>query len=747
MTRSYDNITGLPPSGMAVFEVRMLYIWGSTINVMDLRLSLIQFLSFVTVRSRENSYLIIMKGDRKRKKAWFQKGRDAYNKGQPRCASSYTSQETSVESSQYVRLTKDVFESVAEPSHDGKMVFARDADGKMLDLKLLRPRPAPPTHLETLCEAATTESTSSTYKVMLPHKVEKLWQISTQEHLENYPDCRGHLKFDESGERKVGLCWQERLKCSDCDYVSSREKLYEELDSGKRGRKAAVPNVAVQVGLTHTGIGNTGLRSLLNAAHIAAPALSTLQSTSNDVSDKLIATNKEDMKRRRQNIKEINKIKGLPADAGIRVEGDARYNNPLYTAAGNTPFQPATQVTYTICENVTPKKQILSVATHNKLCQTGARHAGKSGTDRHCPNPHPGYCSATIAQEQSIGDEYQWATECVKDLLNDGITVKYYTSDCDSRASAAAADLYLQEGVSTESPPIHLKDPQHLARGQRRKVITTKFSARMFPGRTAVDRSKMKTRFADDLSDRCSAEHKAIHAHFEGDIVKVKRAISYTGDAIIECYKGHHQLCKKHSFVCDGSLTGKWNATFLPENCDITPTRKDESLLRECIDYRIGQKTVTDTMFLTNTQKSEGVNRAFSLRNPKNTTYSRNFSGRIHSAVHQMNNGPGQSLSLQLQAVGAPITPGSRIARQLKQKQKRHAYIKNYLRSKYARLRRCKLRIYKYKLYDMQSKKKSSVVHYKKGLIDNTKDNSIKTVKPATRGQAITDHSYCKSHR
>ena len=34
-----------------------------------------------------------------------------------------------------------------------------------------------------------------------------------------------------------------------------------------------------------------------------------------------------------------------------------------------------------------------------------------------------------------------------------------------------------------------------------------------------------------------------------------------------------------------------------------------------------------------------------------------------------------------------------------------------------------------------------------KSIIDNAKDNSIKTVKPATRGQAITDHSYCKSHR
>ena len=90
-----------------------------------------------------------------------------------------------------------------------------------------------------------------------------------------------------------------------------------------------------------------------------------------------------------------------------------------------------------------------------------------------------GVCTA----QQSIGDEYRWATDCVEELLEDNITVKYFTTDCDSRANAAAGDCYKRR-QKEHSPPHHLKDTQHVGRGQRRKIIKTTFtvlSIRMFP--------------------------------------------------------------------------------------------------------------------------------------------------------------------------------------------------------------------------------------------------------------------------
>ena len=68
-------------------------------------------------------------------------------------------------------------------------------------------------------------------------------------------------------------------------------------------------------------------------------------------------------------------------------------------------------------------------------------------------------------------------------------------------------------------------------------------------------------------------------------------------------------------------------------------TVEDKHYLRECILYKLGPQAVSKQRFNTNTQKAEGVNRAYPATNPKCVTMVRNFEGRIHSAVHLVNNG------------------------------------------------------------------------------------------------------------
>ena len=157
---------------------------------------------------------------------------------------------------------------------------------------------------------------------------------------------------------------------------------------------------------------------------------------------------------------------------------------------------------------------------------------------------------------------------------------------------------------------------------------------------------------------RCAAEYKEAYTRYHGDDAKLKTALSYSVDAIISCYRGNHASCSKHSFMCDGDKN-KWKAPFLKKDTIIKCTKKDEASLRNCLNYRLGRQILNDTKFHTNTQKSEATNRVYNLRNPRNLTFARNCSGRIHSAVHQINNGPSQSLCLQLEAVGAPITANS----------------------------------------------------------------------------------------
>ena len=220
------------------------------------------------------------------------------------------------------------------------------------------------------CKRNNRHSSREVMKLYQPIKVEILWNEAVHEHVEKSRGCQGKLMFDETGEKKVGLCWRERLKCSDCQYVSAMHKLYTEVSRpGKRGQKSAAPNLGVQVGLSHSSTGNSGLRNVLNAANIPSPAKSGMQRNTNRVAAHLVKVNQDDMSEICRDIGKINEAKGLPTDAAIRMEADARYYNPLYSGSGHTPFQPASQAVYTLCENTTPKKKIISISTINKLCQ------------------------------------------------------------------------------------------------------------------------------------------------------------------------------------------------------------------------------------------------------------------------------------------------------------------------------------------------------------------------------------------
>ena len=118
--------------------------------------------------------------------------------------------------------------------------------------------------------------------------------------------CPGKLMFDERGE-KVGLCWRERLKCSDCPYVSAMHKLYIEVSTPRKmGRKPAAPNMGVQFELSHSSTGNRGLRNVLNAANIPSPAKSGMQINTNRVAAHLVKFNEDDMSEICRDIGKIN---------------------------------------------------------------------------------------------------------------------------------------------------------------------------------------------------------------------------------------------------------------------------------------------------------------------------------------------------------------------------------------------------------------------------------------------------------
>ena len=558
-----------------------------------------------------------------------------------------------------------------------------------------------------------------------------MWNEVFKQHSEDHPGCEGFLSWDSTGEEQRGLVWRERAKCSRCSYVSKRYELYTEIGSDKRGRRKASINRGLCAGLTQTPIGLTSFRRLCEWSNVPPPSKKGLQNICNDISDDIIDLNKVDMADQCAKLKEVKKYRNDPS-LGIPVEGDGMYNNPLYSGVGKTPFQPATQVTYTVIENVTHKKKIINLVTKNKLCSENGKHPNACGPDN-------ARCTVTLAMEKSIGQEKTWAKEAISGLLNKGLEVSHITTDPDTTAYLAAEEIWL-EGQSKTKPQGFI-DTRHLNENVRKKLRNDKTLISMMPAQNVEDRDRMCNRFSCDLSMRCSAEFQTAFSQFKADKAKLKRKLSNTVDAVTMCYMGSHDLCKKHSFVCRGGRN-KWlrKSAFLPNTFQLADTPEIESKIRECVNRRLGPNVLDKTILNSNTQKTEGVNRIIRRSLPRFTTFKRNFQCRAHSAVHVANLGPGESTVKLAKHLGSPVVPGSRVAKSLQNRQTCHEQDKLWKKSDRYKKTRYQKRCRMFKLYEkVQEMQKTEEVYKKAQLLQD-----IQQRKPQEKAArlVIRDHGY-----
>lgn len=334
------------------------------------------------------------------------------------------------------RLSKEEFQDVVQQQKDGIFTIS-DAERRGSQMKILRPGPSEVQLVDSYMDAESPNPNSRLFKVLHQEKTAKLWNHAFKEHSQKFPDCDGSLDWNQHGEEKRGLAWILSIRCKKCHYTSHREKLYEEVSRSGRGRRAAQFNVAMAVGHLGTSLTTEGMRGMLLCANIEPASATNIHQTCNKVGKIITDVSKNSMKKIRQDIQELNEKCGL-ANTPIRAEGDARYNNATFSAIGKTPFQAATQVTYTLSENVTKKNNVVAVFCGNKLCKKGT-HLRAKGKEFTCPG-HEG-CTATIPPETTIGDEKRWAAECISELQSDDrpLIISHFTSDGDSAAASGAS--------------------------------------------------------------------------------------------------------------------------------------------------------------------------------------------------------------------------------------------------------------------------------------------------------------------
>lgn len=567
----------------------------------------------------------------------------------------------------------------------------------------------------------------ATNRIVSLRHTSQLWNSAFSEHKQLFPDCQGYLEWDTEAEVQRGLAWEERLKCLTCKYVSPRQKLYSEVETAAdaRGRRAPAINRSVIVGLSHTGIGYDGMKNILITMNVPPPSLSCLQRNANIVGDQLIQLNRDDMRDIRGKLSRLAHSVGKET---IGIEGDCRYNNSLHSGGGKTLFQPATQATYTMCENFTTEKKIISVTNANKLCRSASVLRGK-GESVECPK-HSGVCTANISPSHVIGDEKQWADNCLTEMANDKIPLKFdaFTSDGDSRAFMA---------VSAKHPNAEqYRDPNHLAKGQRRALINTKFRKGFFKNLgkgQSVDH--IQRRLASEIAYRCTAELNQLVSLSEMDTNKIISGSSYLKDAVLHCMLGDHRHCRKRSFVCSGKKSDSWRRHFLPQSIDLDPSTEDIEKLKAVIDYRLSRSAVLSVKANKNTQKSEAVNRTYTRVNPKHITFSKNFEPRCHSGAHLVNNGLAKSTIAKCESAKAKLVSGSKIIKRLVadteaiRLRRKKGQTETYKRQRAMRRRKA------YNAYDACKAQKA--VTYSKNKFDNI---SRETRKKANK----KDHCYAK---
>ena len=135
--------------------------------------------------------------------------------------------------------------------------------------------------------------------------------------------------------------------------------------------------------------------------------------------------------------------------------------------------------------------------------------------------PPPHKCTASLNATDPIGNERLRARELIANLADDGINVEIVTTNPDGSAFRGVEDAYLA-GECT-SPPRHQLDTRHVGSNQRKKIKNTDFSKEMFGVKKDSERKTLTSRFASDLSTRCSAEHHAAMNFYGGDVARVTK--------------------------------------------------------------------------------------------------------------------------------------------------------------------------------------------------------------------------------
>jgi len=706
--------------------------------------------------------IVIMSGKvaRKNERAYgFRKGHPAYVSKKE----DSTEEQTGESLARWMpRLTQAEFTRVTKVTPAG-LIEVPDAEGHSGEAKMLRPRHDVHDNddlTSTYLQGGGGGDTREEMRLYDKFHMERMYNECIEEHsvTESGGEC-GNPRFTVAREIKVGLCWQCGLRCIKCGYTSRMYKLYHEVETGKRGRKPAAPNIGLQVGLQESTTGIVKSRVIFASMNVPSPCISGMQKTANKVGDATSTMTLADLAKRREDVKRVNRLRGLPEGAPINIAIDSRYNTTCITGAYHA-GQNASQAITVAVEKQTARNDIVGISIQNKLCSLGAS-LRRRGIDVTCPG-HAN-CTATLPASEPLS-EYTAGADIGRQFAAQDVGLRYIVTDGDAHGAEG-----VKAGMSATTSNVERQaDTTHLGQSLFRNTMKAQFSERMFPGTTAAIRKEQKKMFSLDVKTRCHQIHSVMSNRYAGDTKKVAALMPRVIETTLDCYGGECDKCRYYSIVCAGGKQKNWwkKSVHLQSGriAHLNMTDADRATLRNLIDIRLGVRALQMTKLCMNTNRNEGLNRSLSASLPKNVKFARNVTGRACAAIDRLNYGTGASLLRKLECNRAPITRGGRVARVAAQIQREALYHRMYMHRRAVRRR---LLVNKRKRFDAvraakrqreasaQTRADSQKRVYRKGQLDqkmttkNTNKVKVKKtkVKVKVNSSTVVEHPYCLRDR
>ena len=125
-----------------------------------------------------------------------------------------------------------------------------------------------------------------------------------------------------------------------------------------------------------------------------------MQKTANKVGDTTSTMTLAELAKKREDVKRINRLRGLPEDAPINIAIDSRYNSTSITGAYHA-VQNASQAITVAVEKKTAQNEIVGINIKNKLCTLGVS-LRRRGVNVTCPG-HAN-CTATLPANEPLSE-------------------------------------------------------------------------------------------------------------------------------------------------------------------------------------------------------------------------------------------------------------------------------------------------------------------------------------------------------